>query len=176
MAGLQDCVQQEQAVQYALKESERQINERLANLAHDLDRTRERRQALEKELANLITTVATIGPTPTLAAAIAAREQEIRTLTDQLLARDPSSLRVNLDDLRRFVTERLGNIRDLVNHNVVRARAQLRQHATTITLNARGDHYVATGEWNLLGNQPLGEEMRVWMVAGGGFEPPTFGL
>jgi hypothetical protein len=42
-------------------------------------------------------------------------------------------------------------------------------------------HYVAVGEWNLLGGYqgfgaPETTEKRVRMVAGGGFEPPTFGL
>src|ERR1035438_6757771 len=59
------------------------------------------------------------------------------------------------------------------------ARAELAKPVTHITLQPQYDHYVATGEWNLLGKQPIlcdGEGMRVWMVAGGGFEPPTFGL
>jgi hypothetical protein len=43
-------------------------------------------------------------------------------------------------------------------------------------------HYVAIGEWNLLGGYAEGlgnqesAEKRVRMVAGEGFEPSTFGL
>ena len=87
---------------------------------------------------------------------------------------------IDLDDLRTFITGRLTQIRELVNRDVDRARIQLRQHAQEIIMQPHEDHYVARGEWNVLGNQELTREetggMRVWMVAGGGFEPPTFGL
>ena len=39
--------------------------------------------------------------------------------------------------------------------------------------------YVAEGQWNLLGGYQEGSSLadeRVRLVAGGGFEPPTFGL
>ena len=38
-------------------------------------------------------------------------------------------------------------------------------------------HYEAEGTWDLLGGYPTdGGKKRVPLVAGGGFEPPTFGL
>jgi hypothetical protein len=62
-----------------------------------------------------------------------------------------------------------------------RTAAELAKHITTIQMQPQVDgkkgHYVATGDWNLLGEtREEPEQMRVRMVAGGGFEPPTFGL
>jgi hypothetical protein len=79
----------------------------------------------------------------------------------------------------RFTIDRLTHIRALVSSDIERARVELAKHVTSIILQPVHDHYQAAGEWNLLGKQPTlgqGDEMRVWMVAGDGFEPPTFGL
>ena len=67
------------------------------------------------------------------------------------------------------------------------ARKELLKHVSEIRMMPQqaGDgkgHYVAKGEWRLLGNQqdalkalePAYREIRV--VAGAGFEPATFGL
>ena len=117
-------------------------------------------------------------PTPALSEAITAREHELRTITAHVLTPDHGGLTVQLDDLRTFVTERLAHITDLLNNDVERARAVLGAHVTEIRMQPGKDHYVATGEWNLLGNQAVSGErdMRIWMVAGEGFEPSTFGL
>jgi hypothetical protein len=49
--------------------------------------------------------------------------------------------------------------------------------------DGEGWYYIAEGAWDLLGADPKSPKMRavtaegrVRMVAGGGFEPPTFGL
>jgi hypothetical protein len=118
---------------------------------------------------------ATCGPTPALTDAITAREQELKRLNDQVL--QPDGLTPTLDELRIFVTERLANITSLVNKDVERARNELRKHTPTITMTPTGDHYTASGKWDILGNQSTyGRGTRVWMVAGEGFEPSTFGL
>jgi hypothetical protein len=86
--------------------------------------------------------------------------------------------------IRQFVTGQLGDIRQLLTVDVQKAKAELEKHVTEIRMmpqiEGKKGHYVAEGEWNLLGG--YGEEAgnpatkRIRMVAGGGFEPPTFGL
>ena len=51
------------------------------------------------------------------------------------------------------------------------------------TEDGEGWCYLAEGTWDLMGNAPVGPTLgqpedgwRFEMVAGGGFEPPTFGL
>jgi hypothetical protein len=68
--------------------------------------------------------------------------------------------------------------------DVRKAKAELQKHVTEIRmvpqLEGKKGHYIAEGEWNLLGGygegagNPTGVHFR--MVAGEGFEPSTFGL
>ena len=50
------------------------------------------------------------------------------------------------------------------------------------TDGGEGCYYIAEGTWDLLGTDPLAPifgvpaDGRIRLVAGGGFEPPTFGL
>ena len=179
LAGLQTTVLQSDAIEYALVEFQRQLAQALSTMEDDLGRARDRKAQLEKELANLIGAIASTGHSPCMATAIGERERELRTITEHLLGSEQQAVAPQLGDLREFVTERLTNIRALINSDVERARAELTKHVTMITLQPQHDHYVAAGEWNLLGKQPAtgeGEKMRVWMVAGEGFEPSTFGL
>ena len=171
--GLQTAITQPDAVQYAVTALQRALQERLAALQHHLERTNQRKHELEKELANLIATVAACGPTPALTTAITEREQELKTLTNQVFS-PAAGIAPNIDDLQAFITERVANISSLLRKDVERAKNELQKHASSITMTPTDDHYTASGTWNLIGSG--GEAMRVWMVAGGGFEPPTFGL
>ena len=100
----------------------------------------------------------------------------MKTITRQLLASEGASVTSQVGQVRQFVTERLGNIRGLLTANVQQAKAELAKHVSTIKMfpkeTGHVGHYVAIGEWNLLG----AEAERVRMVAGEGFEPSTFGL
>ena len=119
---------------------------------------------------------ATCGPSPSLIEGINQREQELKTITRQLLATEQDSVSAQIGSVRQFVTSRLGNIRELLSSDVQRAKAELGKHAAAIDMNPQETgpkgHYVASGEWDLLG----GAEQRVRTVAGEGFEPSTFGL
>jgi hypothetical protein len=80
-----------------------------------------------------------------------------------------------LEDVRRFVATRLTNPRDLMYADLPKARAEPAKHVTEVRMlaetgNGRG-HYVAEGQWKLLGGKRARSE-----YCGGGFEPPTFGL
>jgi hypothetical protein len=103
----------------------------------------------------------------------------------RLLAGGPGSVQGRVEDVRRFVTTRLMDLRRLLYTDVAQAKTELAKHVREIRLFPRetggGRYYVAVGEWNLLGGyeshtgQP-DPARRVRLVAGGGFEPPTFGL
>ena len=100
----------------------------------------------------------------------------MKAITGQLLAGEWGSVSSQVGQIRQFVTERLGNIRGLLAADVQRAKAELARHISTIEMIPQGagrkGHYIAAGEWDLLG----GDEKRVRVVAGEGFEPSTFGL
>jgi Mg2+ and Co2+ transporter CorA len=175
LAGLQAAILRSDAIEYAITACQQEVAARLENLQDDLARANERKATLETELGNLISAIATCGPTPALTKAISEREGELRTITEELLNPEAGSMSLKLDDLREFVTQRLAHISELLNTDVARAKAELRQNIDEIRMQPSQDHYVASGNWYLLGNQDLtraGEGMRVRMVAGGGFEPP----
>jgi hypothetical protein len=73
----------------------------------------------------------------------------------------------DLPTLRRFVLERLFDVRQLLAADIEGARAELARHVREIRLvtkvEQRKAHYVATGEWSLL-SPAMGERVR--LVAG----------
>ena len=82
---------------------------------------------------------------------------------------------------------KMGDLRALIAGDHGPARKELHKHVSEIRMipqqagHGKG-HYVAKGEWKLLGNvqdelralESVHREIRV--VAGAGFEPATFGL
>jgi hypothetical protein len=72
--------------------------------------------------------------------------------------------------------DQIKSLRKVLSVDVARARAELSKHVTAIRMTPSGEgreaHYVAEGEWDLLG---VGQA-NTGLVAGAGFEPATFGL
>lgn len=179
------AVTKPEAIDHALNEFERPLGESLFDLSRQVSGMQHRSEQIQQELRNLTTTVASCGPSPALVEAINEREQELRTITGRLLASETDSVSAQVAQIRGFVTERLSNLRGLLYADVQRARTELAKHVSGIKmfphLARDKGHYVASGEWNLLGGY-LEEGVnnddaeRVRLVAGGGFEPPTFGL
>jgi site-specific DNA recombinase len=184
LAGLQRSILRPEVVDYALQEFERQLCASLADLATGLDRMRQRKEAIQQELDRLIAAVASVGHSPALVKAINEREQELGEIAQKVLAAQPDSVSARVSRTRLFVSERLGNIRQLLYADVQKAKAELAKHVTSVEMVPRSEgkegHYIAIGEWNLLGgfggNSDETGEKRVRMVAGEGFEPSTFGL
>jgi hypothetical protein len=186
LSELQEAVMRPEIVDYAIQEFERQLSASLSQLSDQVIRMRRRREQIQEELRRLVEAIATCGHSPALVEAINSREQELGEITQRLFAAEPDSVSAHLSQIRRFVPERLASIRELLNADVCRAKTELAKHVEAIRMLPQSDgrkgHYIAAGEWNLLGgyeNRPELEaiaEKRVRMVAGGGFEPPTFGL
>jgi hypothetical protein len=105
--------------------------------------------------------------------------RKLKEIDDRLLSTTPESLQMRLEDVRTFVTVRLANLRGVLYADVAKARAALAEHITEVRMLPQTEngkrHYVAEGEWNLLGG--CGKETgRFGSIAGVGFEPTTFGL
>jgi site-specific DNA recombinase len=186
LAELQDAVLRPAAVDYAVEEFGRQLRTALDAISGNLAGIRKRKAELEVETARLAEAIAQTGPTPALVSAIGARDKELREITDRLLAENGGSVEAQLEDVRRFVAERILDLRKLLAGDVVRAKVELAKHVREIFMqpreaNGRG-FYEATGQWDLLGEGPkTGRALRLVgrnarMVAGVGFEPTTFGL
>jgi site-specific DNA recombinase len=174
LSGLQEAVLQPDAFDYVLQELQRQLEAAQADTSVRQARSRERKRELQQQLDRLTAAVAEGGHSSFLLDAISERERELAeleasaALTENRIPRDP-------EKLRQSTLERLSRLPELLSLDVSRARAELGKHVGQITLapaelNGR-PNYICQGDWNLLGT--LGD---VRMVAGGGFEPPTFGL
>ena len=62
LAGLQQAVLQSDAIEYAIKACQEQLNERVHTLQEELGHANQRKAELEKELGNLINAVAACAP------------------------------------------------------------------------------------------------------------------
>jgi hypothetical protein len=119
---------------------------------------RERKQKLEGELRRLAATAAETGPSAFLVEAINEREKQLRELSDQLLAGGANSVDAHLSDIRTFILGKMGDLRALMAGDPASARKELLKHVSEIRMmpqqveDGKG-HYVAKGEWKLLGNE-----------------------
>jgi hypothetical protein len=119
-----------------------------------------------------------------LVEAINDRERQLRDITERLLSAGPGSLESHLSGIRQFVTKRLSDLQGLLSGETTLARVEIQKHLEEIRMTPQyGEgkpHYLAEGAWNLLGKETGPSHntapLPIRMVAGGGFEPPTFGL
>ncbi|MCL5743913.1 MAG: recombinase family protein, partial [Acidobacteria bacterium] len=176
-AGLQNAVLRPEAIDYAVQQFGRQLQTALNGLSSELARMRGRKEHLEAELQRLVAAVAEGGHSAFLLEAIGTREGELREIGDRLLSADPESVPSQLENIRRFITTRLADLRALLYTDVERARFELGKHITEIRMlpesSGKDSHYAATGVWDLLSGYAEGPEKgnRVRLVAGVGFEP-----
>ncbi|PYX69898.1 MAG: hypothetical protein DMG72_19760 [Acidobacteria bacterium] len=176
LSELQVAMLQPEVIDYTLREFQSHLAAARVYAAQDQERAQERKKTLEEQLQRLTAAVAESGHSSFLLQAIAEREGELAEV-ERLRAAAGDSVNQDQDELRRFALEQLSALPELLSADVGRARAELAQHVTQITMTpaqANGtQHYFCQGDWNLLGPTKA-EDVR--MVAGGGFEPPTFGL
>jgi site-specific DNA recombinase len=177
LSKLQDAVLSKEAVEFAIEEFGRQLQAQLSSVSSKLDADRERKAVLEAELGRLWAVVASGSEFQSLRAQIAQRDAELREITDRTLSPGPGSVEADLAEIRTFVTKSLRDLPGLLNQDTSAARAWLAQHVSKITMTPTQGidgkrFYRASGEWDLLG----ATERQIGVIAGGGFEPPTFGL
>ena len=177
LSGLQEAVLEPNALDYVLQELRRQLEAAQAETSVRQERSRERKRELQQQLDRLTAAVAETGHSSVLLDAIRQREQELAELEASQVRAD-NRFPADSERLRQLVLDKVSRLPELLSLDVVRARAELAKHVGQITLapaerNGR-PHYLCRGDWNLLGTLDGGGDVR--MVAGGGFEPPTFGL
>jgi hypothetical protein len=84
------------------------------------------------------------------------RERELEGISEQLLAADGTGFDARLQEIERFVQQRLHDVRALLLADVPRAKAELSKHCSAITLTPEGSTYRISGDWNLLGGRSDG--------------------
>jgi DNA invertase Pin-like site-specific DNA recombinase len=184
---LQTELLQPQAIELAIESFGRQLRSSLANMSNELTEMRSRKEKLEREIRNFTQAIAESGHSKYILEEISVREKEISGITNRLLSSTPDSIQTQIEEVRRLVEGGIQNLQSLFREESPAAKQELRRHLSAILMfpleDGEGWYYIAEGEWNLLGTDPYEPKLRVVplegrirMVAGGGFEPPTFGL
>lgn len=100
----------------------------------------QRRQLdLQSELQRLTDAVAPEDHSDSLLAVVREREAELRHIKRGLLYQTRNSAEAEVEEMRNFVTERLGNIHQLLQSEVTTARAELGKHVTEICMTLQQD-------------------------------------
>ncbi len=186
LSNLANDLLQPDRINFSIEEFGRQLRSSLGNLSDELSEMRHRKERLEREIRNFTNAIAENGHSKYIVEEIAVREREIASITDRLLASSPDSMEARIEDLKHFVEDGVSNLGKLLRENAPLAKQELHSHLLGVQMypseDGEGFCYIAEGAWDLLGNAPLApkswvpEVGRFEMVAGGGFEPPTFGL
>ena len=186
LGNLQAELPRPEAIDLAIAEFGHQLSSSLKSISGELVQMHPRKEKLEVEIQNFMDAIAAHGHSKSMLEQIAIREREVSAITDRLLSSTPDSMHARIEEARCIVEEGILNLRNLLNENATSAKAELRRHLDEVRMlrSSDGDgwHYVAEGNWDLLGTdsslvsgrQPSG--WRLEMVAGVGFEPTTSGL
>ena len=116
LADLQTEVLRPEAVEYTIAQFGEQLKATLGKLCGELSEMRARKQRVEVELRRLTETAAQTGPSAFLVQAINQREQELRQISDKLLASGPESVDARLEEIRIFINNKLKDIRQLLSN------------------------------------------------------------
>ena len=76
---------------------------------------------------------------------------EISDITARLFAARPDSIQTKLGTIRRPVEAEMKDLRALLDSDAAVVRAEFARHIDSITMTPTGAHYVASGNWNLIG-------------------------
>jgi hypothetical protein len=158
------------AIDYALGEVERAVREANLTASGEMATLEKRRAEIEQELINLTEAIAVTKGSKAVMAAVVQREQEREEILSKLASIGRDSFEKQMNQLRGFVGSSLSNIRDIMAKNTTGGRVLLGEHIKEIRLVPTPEGYMVQGEWGLFGCRTL------WLVAGVGFEPTTFGL
>jgi hypothetical protein len=154
----------------------KQLITSLRSISGELAQMRQRKEKLEGEIQKFMAAIAEHGHSKAMLEQIAIREREVAAITDRLLAATPDSIQARVEEIRLLVEEGVANLRDLLNEKAPMAKAELHRHLDEIRMFPANDgknwHYVAEGDWDLLGSDSdlvSGRQSSDWrpeMVAG----------
>ena len=186
LENLQAELLQPKAIDLAVAEFGQQLSASLKSISGELSQMRQRKEKLEIEIRNFMNAIAEHGHSKYMLEQIAIREKEVAAITERLFAASSDSIQARVEEVRLMVEEGISNLRDLLNERAPMAKTVLHQHLDEIRMSPATEgkdwHYVAEGEWDLLGTDSRVATERQYfdwrpvMVAGVGFEPTTSGL
>jgi site-specific DNA recombinase len=151
---LQNEVLREEVIEYALSRFEAELTKAVRDISGQMASLEAKRRRIEKELGNLTKAVASGLDSKAVRAEIVDREREIQNIDSQIIAAKPESVRVKIQDARKFVESSLKDIRKLLGTGPIEAKATIARHMPSIVLKptTRPDGrrmYQVVSEWEL---------------------------
>ncbi len=184
LGGIRDRLLETAATDYAFREVKKgfaaqEEQEQVKALQRKQNQTR-------LELTRLIDAVGKSGGSETLIDAVKKKESELKLVEKAIESLSSLNIAVDSKWLRKRITQEIDALPALLEFDPERARAFILEHVREIrmhpTFQDGKNFYVAEGEWfipeneNVTGAELNGDVRMPRSLAGGGFEPPTFGL
>lgn len=155
---LQKEVLQPAVIDYAIGEFGQQLKSALSTMSGELSGLRRRKEQLEAEIRRFTDAIAQGGPLDSLVQEVAKCDAELKAITNHLLSASAGSIESQLQEIRKFVTEGIADLRTLLGRDTARAKTELQKHLSEIRMSPlKGDgewEYVVEGSWDLLGTGP----------------------
>jgi len=151
LSAIQEQILKPQTVEYILERFGDEFVKVMQDFSGDLERMRQRKRELEREVANLANVVAQCDFSPALRAALVGRDREIGEIAEKLLGTDSDSIQSRLHDIRARILTKTQNLRAILNSDVLRVRTELAKHIDKITLNPQWGHLHSVGDLEFLG-------------------------
>jgi site-specific DNA recombinase len=151
LAGLQEKVLHPDVVEYTIQRCQEAINRQAKLHVGEAGQLLRRQAVVEREVQRLTDAIALGRDARPLLDAIAVRRRELAGLSAKLANSEPSSVKLKVKELRRFVEGGLKDLRSVMNADAVSIRAEIAKHVRKITLRRENGSYTATGTWNFLG-------------------------
>ena len=144
LAGLQTKVLHPDVVSYTLRRFEEELLRATRRPRHEVAELRRKEAELEQRATNLTRALAD-GYSPSIRAELAEVEKQVVQIREKVALAQGSAGAVQARDTRRFVEERLVDLRTLLNAEPIMVRTEIAQHMQKITLRPEGRTYVALG-------------------------------
>ena len=106
-----------EVIDYTVAEFGRQLRAALSSMSNDLAALRRRKEQLEGEIQRFADAIARGGPLDALVQQIAAREKEMKAITNRLLSASSDSIEGQLRELRQFVEKGISDLRSQLNRD-----------------------------------------------------------
>lgn len=130
-------------VAYTLKRFEEEFAKALAARRQGDAGLRHQAAEVERSIANQLRGLSD-GYSPAITAEIAKLERQLAAVRERLKASDPSTVKLQMRDTRRFVQDRVRNLSALWDGEPRIAREEIAKHMRKITLRPMFRTYIAT--------------------------------
>ena len=169
LGGLEQRVLNPEVIEYTLQSLEKQLMRGIKRQGGQSAQYQTRVDIIQKQIRNCTYAICAGKSYPSLMERLSELEQDLADAKAKLANAEPRTIRIQLRDTRRFVEMRLRHLQSVLNGEPRLARAEIMKHVQKITMtpDLLGKTYIASGNWDLLGN------VAVTMVPGARIELAT---